>query len=248
MELPDFDLAPLSSFDPNVFRSDDRDVDAFILSLALAYNDYKGLQWLLFQLDKGKPADLTTVTSYNGQFFGMKIHATRLTLAFLHELVDAIKTASIDGVLERDQFVKNKAYMSRDDFDRWQELVDVAIGGKEAPARGFLVWLERVRHDAVYHYYQPKELLQGYLTHFDPEEPKPSNRYAYASLGTTMEETRFFFADAAVGMSYEDKELIEKSGELGKHVNDVLRSVVAAYLRLRTDQLKPHLPRKPKFS
>lgn len=37
--LPDFDLASPQKFDPAIFG--EQDIDGFVLSLALAFNDYK---------------------------------------------------------------------------------------------------------------------------------------------------------------------------------------------------------------
>jgi hypothetical protein len=62
-----------------------------------------------------------------------------------------------------------------------------------------------------------------------------------------MSASRFYFADAAVAEWYDDKELIDKAGDLRTDVNKVLRTVVEGYLLLRESQLKPQLPKKPRF-
>src|SRR5687767_1084243 len=86
---PDFDLAPLTELSPQVFRQNGHsDVDAFVLALALAYNDLKDINWMAEQLSKCKPAQ--AVSPEVGQWSGMNIFTNRLTLALLNELLQAI--------------------------------------------------------------------------------------------------------------------------------------------------------------
>ena len=70
---PDFDLAPLERFPPEVFASKDYNpVDAFILTLALAFNDMKGVQWFIVQLDKCKPEE-TGIGPKVGEWYGTEV-------------------------------------------------------------------------------------------------------------------------------------------------------------------------------
>ena len=254
--LADFELAPLEGFATDVFNSTAPEVDAFILSLALAYNDFKGIEWVFLQLDKGKP-ETPGISAYDGQFFGMRIHMTRLSVAFLHELVKAIETASTDGVLAHAEFRNAKELLTEEANASWEEFVSVCLGGQAAPDKEFLGWLARVRNSAAYHYYQPKGLHKGYLQFFNSEKPSDHNQFAYASLGNTLEVSRFYFADAAIAASYDNTDLLARAGSVRREVNKVLRRIVEAYLRYRARLLagetkspltRSALPRKPRFS
>ena len=55
----------------------------------------------------------------------------------------------------------------------------------------------KIRNSIAYHYYQPKKLVQGYKKHFLESPRSEHNALAYSSFGKNMEESRFYFADAA---------------------------------------------------
>lgn len=239
--LPDFDLAPLRKFDPKAFKSKYAGVDAFVLSLALAYNDLKDLEWVVWQLKKGEPEE-NEISAYNGQFYGFRIHMTRLTIAFLHEVVIAIETAGKEGVLAEPEFGMVLDLLTPKARKTWDAVVGIASGGSASKDDAeFLNFLAKVRHSAVYHYYQPKGLHKGYLRFFDEANITPHNEALYVSFGETMERTRFYFADAAIGQWYDDKELVPRAGELRNEVNKILRSLVEAFLIKREKDLKEEL-------
>jgi len=54
----------------------------------------------------------------------------------------------------------------------------------------------KIRNSIAYHYYQPKKLVQGYKKHSSSPRSE-HNALAYSSFGKNMEESRFYFADAA---------------------------------------------------
>jgi len=58
----EFGLAPLRPIDPELLVTGDDDVDGFVLSLALAYNDIKTIHWMNFLLQKHQPADTSTIS------------------------------------------------------------------------------------------------------------------------------------------------------------------------------------------
>lgn len=79
-------------------------------------------------------------------------------------------------------------------------------------------------------------MLRAYDAYF-VERPKDAfNEAAYASLGRTLEATRFYFADAAAAQYYDsgdNRELFKEVAELRPLVNGALRTVVHAYLESR---------------
>lgn len=235
---PDFDLAPLVAFPPEVFGSSNSHnaADAFILSLALAFNDMKGVQWTIVQLDKCRPK-VSGPSPEMGQWAGMKLQMTRLTMLILHEILNAIESAATD-VFDDECFATALSGLNRRYRSDWHELVALAHhAGEESPVRNYI---ERVRHNFAAHYYQPKALLKGYQQYFFERAQDELNAHAYASFGDRIEATRFYFADAAAQMG---QKMLDPSdalaGEFRSYVLTMftaLRFLIEAYLRLKTDR------------
>lgn len=238
-DCPDFDLAPLTDFPPEVFGTiGDDDVDAFVLSLAFAYNDLKDFEWVAEQLKKCKP-QRQEVSTHNGQWAGMTSFVNRHLLAHLHELLQAIETAHNNGLLEHAYFTKCVELLPRDAAESWASLVAVVRNQEAAdPFRKFLLI---VRNNLVSHFYQPGLLLKAYRRFFFEREPDQFNARAYASLGRNLEASRFYFADAAPVEYYKhmvDPSLFDEAGRRVNEVNAALRFLVQAYLELKAVNLR----------
>jgi len=232
---PDFDLAPLEKFPPDVFLPDDK-LHAFILSLALAYNDLKDIQWMIEQLQKC-PQDLGAPSPELGQWTGMKIFTNRATFAILNEILIAIRKHK--KLLLRDEMVACVQALPNKAKIAWSALVAAANGRSSDEIQTFLV---KVRSNVVSHYYQPKQLLRAYREYFFNRTPDEFNRFAFASLGSRMEETRFYFVDAPPAWYYQrmldDGKLFARSGKYVHHVNNALRWIVDGFLRRRVAELR----------
>jgi hypothetical protein len=169
--------------------------DAFVLALALAFNDMKGVQWMILQLDKCKP-DEERIDPGFGQWTGMKLQGTRLSLLILHELLKAIKTAQDEHVFDDGNFSETLRRLDGRYRANWEELVGLSNSGHgDSEVRKYI---ERVRHNFAAHYYQPTALLNGYQGFFFEQQGNMFNEHAFASFGPRIEATRFYFADAAV--------------------------------------------------
>jgi hypothetical protein len=66
-------LAPLQDFDPRRLVTGDDALDAFVLSLALAYNDLKAVQWMNFMLEMHHPPQPEEISPDAGQWNGMRV-------------------------------------------------------------------------------------------------------------------------------------------------------------------------------
>lgn len=236
---PDFDLAPLTSYPPEVFRSNEPPVDEFVLSLALAYNDLKSIEWVIQQMKRARRK--AAIDAVTGQLLGMGIWGSRMTLGLIHELLKAIDVATKAGVLDNRAFTETVASIAPRARSAWSLLVAVATSADSremtAKLRRYLV---QVRNNAAFHYYQPTELHRGYKEHFFVRPRDEFNRSAFASIGENMERTRFYFADAAISRYYDsdaNNELFKASTALRSPVNLALRSVVHAYLEYRKDRI-----------
>ena len=233
-----FELAPLAKFDPAKIVSEqgnDR-VASFILSLALAFNDLKGLLLFREALLPAKPADQSAIAPDSGEWAGISLQVHRLLVAHLHELLLLIKEfedeatgASIKAIMKR------AARTVRDD---WDELVKIAVGKGARSDTDFTRVLMLTRNNAVYHYNQPKPLVAGYRRHFFNNPPNPTNEHAYASVGQNMERTRFYFADAAVQGALENllgavdnEKFSNQAVRTIKAVNHALHFIVSGYIK-----------------
>ena len=233
-DVPEFDLAPLTRFTPKVIRRERDDLDAFVLALALAYNDFKTADWLLTILTHQDPAD--AVTPYNAQISGMRIHAVRLLLGVVHELLKAIQAAHLAGLLRRREFLFCLDNIGEQGKSDWSALVEAATTSTHTDP--FRKWLVRVRNSVVSHYYQPYDLHSGYRAYFYERRRSPHNEWAFASLGSTLEQSRFYFADAAVAATYDDVLDPDDTSMsvLRAHtprVNSSLRGIVTRYIEAR---------------
>ncbi|HEU4890458.1 MAG TPA: hypothetical protein VFT47_02845 [Vicinamibacterales bacterium] len=232
--LPEFDLAPLTRFTPDIIRKDYDQQDAFVLALALVYNDFKTCTWLLHILKHED--DPEAVTPYNGQVSGMRVYALRLYFGILHELLVAIQEAQKAGILSKKEFAFCVEQVGAEGKADWAALVDAATSSTQKdPLRK---WLVRVRNSISFHYYNPKDLHAGYRRFFHENPRSPRNEFAFASLGDTLEGSRFYFADAAAVSAY--KEVMDSTGgavpsaeEYSKRVNAALRGIVAKYCESR---------------
>jgi hypothetical protein len=229
-DLPEFDLAPLTEFTPRVIRPAFNDTDGFMLSFALAFNDFKTANWLLQILRTTDPEP----TAVNGQISGMRIHAVRLIIGILHELLIAIETAQDNKVFDDATFKQALSETNGHVKADWQALLNAALGDKKDP---FLKLLVGARNSVVSHYYQPWDLHAGYVGWFFRRTTDGFNQWAYASLGESMEQSRFYFADAAAAMAYDnptsDVAFMAELNEYIPRINVTLRFIVGRYLELR---------------
>jgi hypothetical protein len=235
---PDFELAPLVAYDPKLLcaNSEHASADAFVLALALAFNDMKGIQWLIIQLDKCTP-ETVQVSAENGQWHGMRIQTTRLTLLVLHELLKAIRTAQDNGICDDPCFTTTMGRLDPRYVADWRELLELA---NETPGDSDIRrYIEQVRHNFSAHYYQPKALAGGYRTFFLDRPVDQFNEHAFASFGRRVEATRFYFADAAVQMG---QKLLDPSDALVAETRiwvlrmfQALRFLIEGYLRVKAE-------------
>lgn len=241
---PDFGLAPLTEFDPNVLKSGNRDVDGFVLSLALAYNDLKSIGWTHYQVDRHRPSQMRA-DPVAGQISGMTVWVMRMSMAIFHELLKLVRKADQEGWLKSPEFQAALDLLDPDARGLWDAFVGVAVDkdgdsvvGDAAKLRKYLML---VRNNVSYHYDQPTALQKAYDAYFFERPRDEFNEAAYASLGKTLEATRFYFADAAASQYYDSadkRESFQIVDPLRPLVNGALRTVVRAYLESRHRALK----------
>lgn len=242
-DVPHFNLAPLTRIDRRVFYGGD-DADGFVLSLARIYNDFKQIEWTQ-QLVLG--AARLVVAPESGQVLGMGIWASRFTFSLLYELFNAIRLAERHGVFDSTAFVRCVGPAAI--HERWTALLRIAKGEDVDHAEASaLKAYEAMRNRGTYHYGDSGRLLQGYWKFFHELPPSDFNAHAYMSFGDSLEETRFYFADAAVASLYDTgdeagTELRDTTAEMRRLVSETLALVVERYVRIR--QADANLPAEP---
>ncbi len=121
----------------------------------------------------------------------------------------------------------------------WAQLLALAngAGSKDGFTRRLQTYLVKVRSHGGYHYNQTKPIADSYLRHFKGAGPESS--YAFVSMGKTFEETRFFFADAAITALSEDwkrdlgRNFDQEFSRYLKASHTSIRSIIWAYLKKR---------------
>jgi hypothetical protein len=235
---PTTDLAPLTQFDPGkVVAKQGRDeFTEFILALAVAFNDLKGLLLWRQLLQPLRPSDPTKVSAKSGEWHGAEIQIHRLLVAQLHELLKLIKEfESVAGGETMHRLLKKAPPSTR---HHWDDLVKIATEKGTPRDTAFAEVLVQTRNSVSYHYYQPKMLIAGFRHYFFELTQGAHNESAFASIGENMEQTRFYFADAAVQgaltklteKNMTSAKFVKRLGAVISSVNHALQHIVTIYL------------------
>ena len=202
------DLAQLESFDPDAFRGDDnvpQYVCNFVLTLALVFNDLRGLVHVHNLLISKKPSGEFRISRRWGAYNGARYHSLRLMVALIHEVLNLVHANQ--KTLEHAFFKAVLKQIPREAREHWSALVQAAEGKQvDSPVGKFALL---VRNKLVFHY-DPKEIFAGYSLFFSSHVHGAES--AFVSRGTSMSETRYFFADAAAG-GYLTKDIQDQKAE-----------------------------------
>jgi hypothetical protein len=186
----DFELEALEELPRNILASDPekKAVNAFILTLAVAFNDLKGIFWVAQQLVNGRPEN-PDINEYCGQWSGLNLQTKRLAVGIFYELLCAIN--------------KNRTTIAHPDFQealnrtgpkaRGAWLALIAIDDSRAEKKGIgtrvVGLVKKVRNEITFHYYQPENFLKGYEQWLATDTA--TSKFAYASFGKTWNALDF---------------------------------------------------------
>jgi hypothetical protein len=231
-----FNLSPLQRYRASDLvrpQGSDR-LQSFLLALSVVFNDLKGI--LLFQKAYAhlKPA-ANEVSPQAGEWRGLEIQLQRYTLALVHELLTLIQTfeAEASGP-EVNEWMRDAHPEIR---SRWQRLLRVATGRNTRGDPAFTKVLVQIRNNISSHYYQPKVLVAGFRRHFFEAPKTAMNDVAFASVGRNMEQTRFYFADAALQAamgklsgSLGEKGFARRARRTATDINETLAHLLTKYI------------------
>ena len=235
-------LVPFETFDRTAFVEDSevsQRVCDFVLSLALAYNDFRDVittRDLLIDISVDRQAPPSPLLALRN---GIDNTIVRIQIGFMHELFKLIN-ANSDAIAEP-AFARVLRQMSKEGKKSWRALHDVAT---ERPSNDPLAnALLLIRNKVAFHY-DSQQLGSGYRhAFFDAStfgEP-------LLSRGSSMSETRFYFADAAshayiLSKAKETRsyEVLIATGDLVRSINQALYEIVTRYIQLRSAWSRPH--------
>ena len=191
------ELAPLQYLDPELFVGKDdeeRKVCAFILALALYFNDSKALVGMALRVIAEKP-DLDSICEELGEYSALKNYLHRLIYAHIHELHYLLQQylKEMTGIPLYNALING---MDPEPRKNWQGLISMSAS-KSDPVQE---WFQEMRNGLGFHYVRHAQLYAGYLdwkASLAKGEASERQEGAYISLGTSVKVTRYYFADAA---------------------------------------------------
>ena len=200
----------LRSKKPNslIKKDEKNDLDDFFLTLALIYNDMKGLTSFQVILNEHFEAPSSKIDPHNGEFGGLNIHIIRLFSGLVEEFLNFL--------------YKNPTIESRDFLNLlnkiWENLIDIAHM-KKVQNNPTNYALMMIRGNITYHYRDAgKNLRRGFINRFHNKKRDKSlkNDAAYYSLENSLESTRFYYADAAA-----EEYMVSISDGWPEYMNDI---------------------------
>src|SRR6266851_1279675 len=254
---PDFDVVDPITFRRDLLLEREDDIEEenllkrFTIALALGMNELKDIDWAQHQLTKGGPP---TMKKHMGNYVGMGASFSRLTAGIIVELGKSIVTAKGSGLLQSKTFKDALAKAPSPSRRTWNATVFSFTQREhsEQPRRDapfvdrVITWMTYIRNNTFHfgHKDQFKLLAKGYELKFTaPIDAEKGNDCLYVSLGQTQEETRFYFADAAIAtlLQRKSEELALTEKDIRSFVRNLLnalRFVVEALLK-HFDTLTP---------
>ena len=189
-----------------------------VLSLVLIYNDCKNAMYAASLLRDAKPKGQFQSNGLWATWSGIDLHLMRFFVSHVHELFELIRNNR--DLLDHPFFVKVNKQVHGTSREAWKALVSVADDATPKDELGKLLLL--VRNKVVFHY-DPKGIYRGFKQQFlDPGCPQ---QRAYVSRGLSMNETRFYFADAAVQGYFQETKGSMESADLSSKIIKIIESL-----------------------
>ncbi len=238
-------LAPLQTFSQEAFVSDDnvpQDICNFVLALAPIYNDCKDGIFSNLILAESKPSGKFKLSPPWGAYNGIKVHYLRLNIALIQELLNLI--ADNQRTIKHPFFNSVVKQLSKQDRDSWDALANASLQKQtSSPLNKFLLMIR----NKVSSHYDPKELYRGYRYHFF--RSGASSESPFISRGTSMQSSRFYFADAAAdgylqsqAVKENPNELMSRLADLTADLNRAIMQVVNLFIQKRGFAYKNYEP------
>jgi len=173
-------------------------MEDFFLVLAVIYNDLKGLIHLEKDfMDNHVPPTSGTPSAYLGEYNGMTTQLYKTLAGLVNEFFVFLKEH--EKLYKEPRFQLMFLKMAPSVGKEWEGILDAALERPDSKKPGTLGYrLLRVRNDVAFHYYKSEKVLREAFQEFFNDETRPNADFAYYSFGENMQDTRFYYADAAV--------------------------------------------------
>ena len=178
-------------------KTKEESIETFFLTLAVIFNDIKGLMFFHITLmNDYRTPKADEVSPHAGERGGLVIQIHKLIASTVREFLEFIKeNATVLALCEFDLLLQA---LPEDFKNRWNEMVTIAMG-KSSNSSEFSRVLQQIRHNISFHYYGAgPNLRKGFIDCFLTDSPLPQRESALYSIGDKMETTRFYYADAAL--------------------------------------------------
>ncbi len=238
-------LAPLESFDPSVFlatNDESADLAAFVLALALAFDDIRNAFIAQVLLNPVEPSNKDERTPRRGFHAGLRAHLVRVIAGYLHEMLALIEKdrKKQRGVIESNDFQELLRKLSPQARESWQLLYDAATGTTDG--NELSQFLVQIRNNVAFHF-DGKALLRGFKRAFDPER---TTLRPLISRGNSPQTTQCYFADAAAQqrmlelVPHEERErFFTLDSPLLLAIHQPLFEIVVAFVQSRRGAWRP---------
>lgn len=229
-------LSTLETFDPNVFKGDDKVSQQqcnFILALSIAYNDLRDATFALIMLNDVEIDNDKNISPQIGLLNGLNVTAIRVRTGFIRELIVLVKeNVEVNNEPSFKSLIKK---LSVEEKKSWSAIQTVAYEKKpDDPLSKALII---IRNKVAFHY-DASQIGNSYKSAFlQPSEyGKP-----LLSRGPTMCERRFYYADAITQKYIKDKstqqivaDYFDGKGKLLEDVNQALYALITKFINSRS--------------
>ncbi|MEK7152053.1 MAG: hypothetical protein AAB773_01355 [Patescibacteria group bacterium] len=194
------DLVPADIID-----SEDDRYRSFLLTLAMIFNDLKGLVIINDSIKEAYRMPLKLeISEHVGEKEGIAVQMLKILFATLHEALEFLNQS--DDVYKSKRFQLLLQRTSSENQLVWEMLVKIALHESTSDNRfdkykeiqGFLV---EARNNVGFHYQTHKRLIDGYrkffiegISNVVPE----ARKFAYWSIAREFSDSRYYYADASL--------------------------------------------------
>ena len=229
-------LAPLESFDPSVFQGDaviSQKLCDFVLALTIAYNDLRDSTFALILLDDVVVNNDKIPTPQLGLRNGLKETVLRIHIGFINELLALVAANKV--ILDHQAFRSLVNKLSVKGKKSWASIQSAACDKKsnDPLVKALII----IRNKVAFHYDATqigKAYKLAFLTKSEYDKP-------LLSRGSSMRETRFYFADAASQKYIRDNatqkiilDFLEGRETLREDINLALFELITKFINSRS--------------
>ena len=202
-------------------------LDDLFLMLAIIHNDLKGI--LLFgDMIKEfyrKPPN-NEISAHAGEHGGLYLQRYKLAASVIHEFFDFLKKN--EEVVRSPEFSKILNRCSSTTVQMWRDLESLAFVEKVRNKSPFAYSLFLIRNKIGFHYDNAMKLIRRAYFDFFDNPTLAQQKFAYYSIGSSLQNTRFYYADAATQQYIFNaaeidlnKELSDQLGDFEKHTQEL---------------------------